>query len=316
MSGAAAGPARSHEQFGRAQHPEGDVDTRPARPREGRQIAGVAAAIARRYDIDPVLVRVGFVVAAFYGIGAALYIAGWALLPDEPGPRSRRAGADEAAAAGPARCRARPASAGCRTRTAASSCRPRRSRRCCSCCTAAARPGDRRAGALRLHRGADADRRPTGAPPNAAPPRPPGTRWVPPPSPGTCPSPAPSRSRTAAPLAGHPGDAGRRAARRGVTALVLLAAGGLTDLPVLFGVLLSVLGGGLLVGAFTRSGRGLIPVALLVAALTWARSPRRWTGSPPRPPQDLHLAPTLRPRSRRSTATTSARSSWTCAGWT
>ena len=55
----------------------------------------------------------------------------------------------------------------------------------------------------------------------------------------------------------------------GVTALVLLAAGGLTDLPVLFGVLLSVLGGGLVVGAFTRSGRGLIPVALLVAALTW-----------------------------------------------
>jgi len=61
-------------------------ETRPARPREGRQIAGVAAAIARRYDIDPVLVRVGFVVAAFYGIGAALYIAGWVLLPDEPGP--------------------------------------------------------------------------------------------------------------------------------------------------------------------------------------------------------------------------------------
>ena len=71
-------------------------DTRPTRPREGRQIAGVAAAIARRYDIDPVLVRVGFVVAAFYGIGAALYIAGWVLLPDEPGPalpgrRSRKA---------------------------------------------------------------------------------------------------------------------------------------------------------------------------------------------------------------------------------
>jgi len=63
-----------------------DWETRPARPREGRQIAGVSAAIARRYDIDPVLVRVGFVVAAFYGIGAALYIAGWVLLPDEPGP--------------------------------------------------------------------------------------------------------------------------------------------------------------------------------------------------------------------------------------
>jgi hypothetical protein len=37
--------------------------------------------IARRYDIDPVLVRIGFVVAAFSGIGAALYIAGWIALP-------------------------------------------------------------------------------------------------------------------------------------------------------------------------------------------------------------------------------------------
>jgi phage shock protein PspC (stress-responsive transcriptional regulator) len=59
-------------------------DTRPARPRDDRQIAGVAAGIARRYDIDPVLVRVGFVVAAFFGIGAALYIVGWLVLPDTP----------------------------------------------------------------------------------------------------------------------------------------------------------------------------------------------------------------------------------------
>ena len=59
-------------------------ETRPARPRDDRQIAGVAAGIARRYDIDPVLVRVGFVVAAFFGIGAALYIVGWIVLPDTP----------------------------------------------------------------------------------------------------------------------------------------------------------------------------------------------------------------------------------------
>jgi len=45
-------------------------ETRPARPREDRQVAGVAAAIARRYDIDPVLVRIGFVVAAFSGVDA------------------------------------------------------------------------------------------------------------------------------------------------------------------------------------------------------------------------------------------------------
>ncbi|GAA1877279.1 hypothetical protein GCM10009836_68360 [Pseudonocardia ailaonensis] len=56
-------------------------ETRPARPRHDRKIAGVAGAVARRYDIDPTLVRVGFAVAAVYGIGIALYIAGWALLP-------------------------------------------------------------------------------------------------------------------------------------------------------------------------------------------------------------------------------------------
>jgi phage shock protein PspC (stress-responsive transcriptional regulator) len=71
-------------------------ETRPARPRDDRQVAGVAAAIARRYDIDPVLVRVGFVVAAFFGIGAALYIAGWIVLPDTPAdpavPESRKRG--------------------------------------------------------------------------------------------------------------------------------------------------------------------------------------------------------------------------------
>lgn len=57
-------------------------ETRPARPRDDRKIAGVASAIARRYDIDPTLVRIGFVVAAFYGIGFLLYLAGWILLPD------------------------------------------------------------------------------------------------------------------------------------------------------------------------------------------------------------------------------------------
>ncbi|MBW0110775.1 PspC domain-containing protein, partial [Pseudonocardia sp. KRD-182] len=57
-------------------------DTRPARPREGRHVAGVAAAIARRYDVDPVLIRVAFVVAAFSGVGVLLYVAGWIALPD------------------------------------------------------------------------------------------------------------------------------------------------------------------------------------------------------------------------------------------
>nr|WP_052479316.1 PspC domain-containing protein [Kibdelosporangium sp. MJ126-NF4]CEL23586.1 hypothetical protein [Kibdelosporangium sp. MJ126-NF4]CTQ93122.1 hypothetical protein [Kibdelosporangium sp. MJ126-NF4] len=58
--------------------------TRPRRPRRGRKIAGVAAAIANRYQIDPVLVRVLLVVAAVIGgAGLMVYIFGWLFFPDE-----------------------------------------------------------------------------------------------------------------------------------------------------------------------------------------------------------------------------------------
>ncbi|MBO0878578.1 MAG: PspC domain-containing protein, partial [Pseudonocardia sp.] len=63
--------------------------TRPARRQSDRKIAGVAAAIARRYDIDPVLVRIGLVVAAFYGVGILLYLAAWVALPPDPNDRPR-----------------------------------------------------------------------------------------------------------------------------------------------------------------------------------------------------------------------------------
>ncbi|MDQ2709677.1 MAG: PspC domain-containing protein [Actinomycetota bacterium] len=58
--------------------------TRPTRRQSDRKVAGVAAAIARRYDVDPVLVRIGFVVAAFYGVGILLYLAAWATLEPDP----------------------------------------------------------------------------------------------------------------------------------------------------------------------------------------------------------------------------------------
>lgn len=58
--------------------------TRPRRPRRGRKIAGVASGIANRYRIDPVLVRVGFVVAAIYGgAGVLAYLLGWLFLPEQ-----------------------------------------------------------------------------------------------------------------------------------------------------------------------------------------------------------------------------------------
>jgi phage shock protein PspC (stress-responsive transcriptional regulator) len=58
--------------------------TRPARRRTDRKIAGVSAAVARRYSIDPILVRIAFVVATIFGgIGILLYLLGWLLLPEE-----------------------------------------------------------------------------------------------------------------------------------------------------------------------------------------------------------------------------------------
>ncbi|WP_166664420.1 PspC domain-containing protein [Actinophytocola oryzae] len=58
--------------------------TRPRRPRRGRKIAGVAAGIANRYRIDPVLVRVGLAVAAIYGgAGVLVYLLGWLFLPEQ-----------------------------------------------------------------------------------------------------------------------------------------------------------------------------------------------------------------------------------------
>lgn len=57
--------------------------TRPARlPRRG-PIAGVAAGVGHRYGIDPVLVRVAFVVSTLFGgAGIVLYLFGWLMFPE------------------------------------------------------------------------------------------------------------------------------------------------------------------------------------------------------------------------------------------
>jgi phage shock protein PspC (stress-responsive transcriptional regulator) len=59
------------------------------RPADNRMIAGVAAGVARALGVDPLIVRIGFVVLTLLGaFGVVLYLAGWALIPDE---RSGRA---------------------------------------------------------------------------------------------------------------------------------------------------------------------------------------------------------------------------------
>ena len=54
------------------------------RPRRGRVLGGVCAAIARRFGLSPTLVRVLFVVSIVLpGPQFLLYIALWLLLPSE-----------------------------------------------------------------------------------------------------------------------------------------------------------------------------------------------------------------------------------------
>ncbi|MFE0749353.1 PspC domain-containing protein [Gordonia sp. NPDC058843] len=60
---------------------QGMWSTRPYRP-DNRTIAGVCSGIAARYRVDPTLVKVAFVVAAFFGgSGLILYLAAWVAFP-------------------------------------------------------------------------------------------------------------------------------------------------------------------------------------------------------------------------------------------
>jgi len=59
------------------------------RSTDDRLLAGVCDGVARRFDIDPVVVRVLTVVLCFVGLaGVILYVAGWLLLPADDAQRS------------------------------------------------------------------------------------------------------------------------------------------------------------------------------------------------------------------------------------
>ena len=273
-------------------------ETRPARPRDDRQVAGVAAAIARRYDIDPTLVRVGFVVAAFSGIGAALYIAGWFLLPEEPAAPGAPATARSprtimviglvvaafvtlGAIFGGERNILLPTLVVAvllfllhrsRSHRGPSGPAARHSAEATTTTTPGVSlnkevPGTSSASAGPTPPAWD----PLGAAPFA---------WdLPEPSPVATPEqPAPRR------LPVTPVTLGLALLAGGITAVIMLLAGVLTlaSLPVLLGVVLAVIGAGLVIGAFVRSGRGLIPIAVLLGALTWAMVAApldRWQGN-------------------------------------
>jgi phage shock protein PspC (stress-responsive transcriptional regulator) len=252
-------------------------ETRPSRPRDDRMVAGVAAGIARRYDIDPVLVRVGFAVAAFTGIGALLYIAFWITFPDTP------------AVPGQPKPKSRPFVV-----TAA----------VVAICFGIGDLFDGLgklvlpllavAALLFLLHSSRGERGPVGprpvpdpeAPPAAGPslikdlpgmpPQPTPPSWdplgaapfawdLPEPSSVEPPAPAPRKPPVTAVTLG----AALLAA--GVTAAIMLLTGTLTFVtgPTVLGVALAVLGAGLVVGSFLRAGRGLIPFAVLLSLITW-----------------------------------------------
>jgi phage shock protein PspC (stress-responsive transcriptional regulator) len=66
--------------------PSGWGPDRPAlrRPYQDRMLAGVAAGLARYFGVDPIIVRIAFVVLTVVGgAGIPLYLAGLLLIPEE-----------------------------------------------------------------------------------------------------------------------------------------------------------------------------------------------------------------------------------------
>lgn len=53
------------------------------RPRRGKIIAGVCAALAERFGLPKFLVRLGFLIFGLVGVGEFVYLILWILIPRE-----------------------------------------------------------------------------------------------------------------------------------------------------------------------------------------------------------------------------------------
>lgn len=83
MSGSPAGAATADAPSGRFRR---WWRNRPVRPQRGGKVSGVSAAIGLRYGIDPILIRIAFVVATIYGsAGIPLYLLCWLVFPKADG---------------------------------------------------------------------------------------------------------------------------------------------------------------------------------------------------------------------------------------
>lgn len=54
------------------------------RPRRGKMIGGVCAALSARFGLPRFLVRLAFVIFGLVGIGELVYIALWIIIPKAP----------------------------------------------------------------------------------------------------------------------------------------------------------------------------------------------------------------------------------------
>lgn len=281
--------------------------TRPSRRQSDRKIAGVAGAIARRYDIDPVLVRIAFVVAAFYGVGILLYLGAWVVLPPDPQdpPRGPLAGRDSthpvvliaavvAALAGAGsllsgdpgvlvglavfggllyllhQARSERGLAASSVPSAALSPEDAAAQRGPAATPSAEPAAGERGG---LEPGDGQPRPPAWDPLGAAP-----FAWdLPEPSPRPVEPPTPRRRPvlTVATI-------GLAFLAGGVTAAIALSIQGPGGMRIVFGVMLAVVALGLLIGAFRHTGRGLIALAIPLVLLSYPvtkGSMQQWKGA-------------------------------------
>jgi phage shock protein C len=71
--------------------------SRITRSRSDRMIAGVAGGLAAAFGIDPLFVRIGFIVLTLLnGIGALLYLALWLIVPNDGAITAGRSTVQEA----------------------------------------------------------------------------------------------------------------------------------------------------------------------------------------------------------------------------
>jgi phage shock protein C len=74
--GLAAGPPRTERIL--------TMTTNLMRPRTDRMFAGVCAGLANYFGIDPIIVRIIFVVAVLSGLTPLVYLILWIVMPEEP----------------------------------------------------------------------------------------------------------------------------------------------------------------------------------------------------------------------------------------